>query len=88
MSTRALKHHPAARRRQRGAAWRELLRTKQHCPALPLRQLARDASLCYRSAAKRWRDQAESDARRHGEERVNAARASMACTGALPKVSA
>jgi chlorophyllide a reductase subunit Z len=34
------------------------------------------------SAAKRWRDQAEAEARRHGEERVTLDRAAYACTGA------
>ncbi len=40
------------------------------------------------SAAKRWRDQAEADARRCGESRITLERASLACTGALPQVTA
>jgi chlorophyllide a reductase subunit Z len=37
------------------------------------------------SAAKRWRDLAEAEARRLGEKRITLERASLACTGALPK---
>ena len=40
------------------------------------------------SAAKRWRDQAEADARRLGENRVTVERATLVCTGVAMKVPA
>jgi chlorophyllide a reductase subunit Z len=40
------------------------------------------------SAAKRWRDQAEAEARHAGEDCVRAARAAAVCGLSLPKVSA
>jgi hypothetical protein len=43
------------RKRTRTAAWAELLRAKTLCPALSLRQLARDRVLSHNSAAKRWK---------------------------------
>jgi chlorophyllide a reductase subunit Z len=39
------------------------------------------------SAAKRWRDQAEAEARRQGESRVSVERAAQTCGGMAAKVA-